>query len=85
MESTDLHCFQARINVSGFLIFFHDLDIFHCRESTKKLSLMERTQLDTETDNCIQYDSAKIDEIMYEKVIDSIGNSTKFIKFNKFH
>ena len=45
---------------------------------------MERTQLDTETDNCIQYDSAKIDEIMYEKVIDSIGNSTKCIKFNKF-
>ena len=46
---------------------------------------MERTQLDTETDNCIQYDSAKIDEIMYKKVIDFIGNSTKFIKFNKFH
>ena len=45
---------------------------------------MERTQLDTETDNCIQYDSAKIDEIMYEKVIDSIGNSTKCIKFKNF-
>ena len=39
----------------------------------KKLSLTETTKLATRTYNCIQYIEAKIDQIMYEKVTQSIG------------
>ena len=53
----------------------------HFRNSIKKLSLTERTQLDTETNKCISNNAVGRDKIMYNLVTKATGCNLPWTRF----
>ena len=51
------------------------------RESIKKLSLTERTQINTQTNECLTYRWMKPDQIMYYLVTEIIGCNLPWVRF----
>ena len=53
----------------------------NCRDSVKKLSLTERTQLNTPTNQCISHRGIKLDNIMYTWITQLIGCNLPWVRF----